>query len=162
MTTERPASVRIATPKDEDEVMRLMRRAFDEQPIFALNEQRMRANIRMCTERRGGILGVIDGPNGIEGYLIAMLGQHWYSDEWHLEELSNFVDPDYRKSTHAKDLINFVKWFAEQLKMPVILGILSTKRLEAKIRLYERQVRKVGAVFVFNTGHPGDALSEMG
>lgn len=162
MTTERPSTVRIATPKDEDEVMRLMRAAFAEQPIFPLNEQRMRNNIRVCTERRGGVLGVIDGPNGIEGYLIAVLGQHWYSDVWHLEELSNFVHPDYRKSTHAKDLISFVKWFAEQLQMPVVLGILSTKRLEAKIRLYQRQVRHVGAVFVYNTGHAGDALSEMG
>ena len=162
MTTERPTTVRVANPSDEDEVMRLMRAAFDEQPIFALNEQKMRDKIRTCTERRGGVLGVVDGTKGLEGYLIAELSQYWYTDEWHLGELSNFVHPEHRGTTHARDLINFAKWFTEQLNMPLVMGILSTQRLDAKIRLYQRQLTPVGAVFVSNTGHIGDALSAMG
>ena len=162
MTITRPPSVRVAIPSDENEIMRSMRAAFEEQPIFPLDEQRMRDRIRMCTQRKGGVVGVIDGPKGIEGYLIAVLSQYWYTDAWHLEELSNFVHPDYRRSTHAKDLISFAKWFAEQMSVPLIMGILSTQRLDAKIRLYQRQVKHVGAVFAFNTGHLGDALSELG
>lgn len=160
--TDRPDIVRVAVPADEEEIMRLMHAAFEEQPIFKLNEQKMRDKIKMCVERKGGVIGVIEGLNGLEGYLIAVMGQYWYSDDWHLEELSNFVHPDHRRSTHAKNLIDFAKWFAEQLHMPLILGILSTQRLEAKTRLYKRQATLCGAVFVHNSGHIEGLLSEMG
>lgn len=163
MTTQRPTSVRVAMPSDEDEIMRLMQAAFVEQPIFPLDEQKMREKIRMCTGRKGGVIGVVEGKDGkLEGYIIALMIQFWYSMDWCLEELSNFVHPDHRKSTHAKDLINFAKWFAEQLEMPLILGILSTQRLQPKIRLYERQAKMCGAIFVHNTGHLDNALSEAG
>lgn len=162
MTTERPVSVRVAMSQDEDAILKLMKSAFEEQPIFPLDEHKMREKIRICTDRKGGVVGVIDGPNGLEGYLIAVLGQFWYSDAWHLEELSNFVHPDSRRSTHAKDLISFAKWFAEQMNVPVLLGILSTQRLDAKVRLYQRQAKQVGAIFAHNTGHVGDLLSETG
>jgi len=162
MTTQRPEIVRVATPKDEDAILGLMRLAYAEQPISPLNEDKIRNQIRHCTQQKGGVLGVIDGPEGLEGYLIATLFQHWYSDAWHLEELSNFVHPEHRKPGHAKALIEFAKWFAEQLDMPLIMGIMSTKRLEAKTRLYKRQIHQVGAVFAHNTGHIDGMLSEMG
>lgn len=160
--TDRPSNVRTATPEDEQNVLKLMRRAYQEQPIFKLNEDKMLKMIQRATQRTGGILGVIDGPNGLEGYLLCVLSQHWYTDDWVVDELSNFVDPDHRRSSHAKNLIEFGKWFAEQMHLPLIMGILSTKRTEAKIRLYRRQVRPCGGIFVHNTGHLSDALSEMG
>lgn len=160
--TEKPASVRIATPRDEDGIVHLMQAAWREQPIFPLNENKIREKIRHCTNKRGGAIGVIDGKDGIEAYLIGELSQHWYTDEWHFGELSNFVHPGHRKSSHAKDLIEFAKWFAEQLGMPLILGIMSTQRTAAKIRFYERQVKPCGALFVHNTGHADGMLSEMG
>lgn len=162
MTTERPAIVRIAVPSDTEELMRLMRAAFVEQPIFPLNEEKMREVIRKGTHRDCGVIGVIDGPKGLEGYIIGVLSSYWYTDAWHLEELSNFVHPDHRHPGHAKALIEFIKWFAEQMGVPLLMGILSTKRLEAKIRLYKRQVTQAGAVFVHNTGHDHDQLSTMG
>lgn len=164
MATQRPTNVRIATPADEDRLVALMHEVFREQPIFKINEEKMRSNIRMATERKGSVIGVIDGPKEIEGYIIAQLAQYWYTDEWHLEELSNFVHPDYRSggAGHARCLIEFAKWFAEQLNMPLIMGILSTKRLAAKARLYARQATPCGAIFVHNSGHAGNLLSENG
>lgn len=162
MATQYPKSVRVAVPSDEVEIIRLMRAAFFEQPIFPLNEDKMRETIRHCVNRKGGVIGVIDGPKGLEGYLIATLFQHWYTDAWHLEELSNFVHPDCRKPGHAKALIEFAKWFAETMGYPLIMGILSTQRLEAKTRLYQRQIKMVGAVFAHNTGHIDGLMSERG
>lgn len=167
MTTQRPTSVRFAIASDEDEIMRLMFEAYDEQPIFPLNEDKMREKIRICTalklkDRRGAI-GVIDALNGgLAGYIVTVYGEYWYTDTTHLEELSNFVHPEHRRSTYAKDLLDFAKWFAEQLHLPLLLGIMSTQRLEAKIRLYKRKVTLCGAVFVHNTGHVDGLLSEMG
>ena len=55
-----------------------------------------------------------------------------------------------RKSQHAKDLINFSKWVAEQFGMPLLMGILSNDRTEAKIRLYQRHIHHCGALFIHN------------
>lgn len=162
--TEKPANIRLAVPEDEDIIMAMMNEAFVEQPIFPLDEDKMRAQIRFCTERKGGFVALAVGEKGeLEGYLIACLYQYWYSSDWHLEELSNFVRPDCRKGTHhARDLIAFAKWFAEKMNVPLLMGIFSTQRLEAKIRLYKRQATYAGAVFVHNTGHVDGLLSEMG
>ena len=162
MTTQRPLNVRVAEPKDEQAILGLMRDAYKEQPIFPLNDKKILAKIKEATERKGGVIGVIDGEHGIEAYLIAVMCTYWYTDQMHLEELSNFVHPDHRRSTHAKSLIEFAKWFAEQLNMPLIMGILSTQRLEPKIRLYTRQVKHCGAVFVHNTGNIDGLLSSLG
>jgi len=162
--TQRPANIRLAEPKDEEAILALMNLAFFEQPIFPLDETKMRDKIRVCTERRGGFVALAQGADGaIEGYLIACLAQYWYSDAWHMEELSNFVHPDHRKGKHhARDLLEFAKWFAETMNVPLLIGILSTQRLAAKTRLYQRQATLAGAVFVHNTGHLNNALSEVG
>jgi hypothetical protein len=165
--TDRPLLVRFASAKDEDEIVRLMQAAFLEQPIFPLNETKIRKTIRACTlenlNDRIGMVAVIDGERGLEGYLIAIFANYWYSDAFHLEELSNFVHPDHRQGKHhARNLIEFAKWFAEVCEVPLVMGILSTQRLEGKIRLYKRQMKMVGAVFVSNTGYANDALSEAG
>ena len=167
MTTAMPANVRFAVASDEDEIMRLMHAAFREQPIFPLNEHKMRGAIRKCTlenlNDRKGFVAVIDGPDGLEAYLIAVFAQYWYTDAFHIEELSNFVHPDHRRGKHhARNLMEFAKWFSEFCGAPLIMGILSTQRLEPKTRLYQRQMKLCGAVFVHNTGHVGDALSEAG
>lgn len=160
--TPLPKEVRIAVPADEPALIGLMREAYKEQPIFPLNEDKMLQVIRRCTNREGGVIGIIDGPKGPRGYIIAVLTQFWYTDSWHLEELSNFVHPDHRQEHLPRQLIEFVKWFAEQCSVPLLMGILSTQRLEAKIRLYRRQFTPCGALFVHNTGHMGGALSELG
>lgn len=168
MKTEMPKTVRFAAASDEDEIMRLMHAAFKEQPIFPLNEKKMRETIRACTlddlVKRKGMVAVVGEPGALEGYLIAIFIPYWYTNEYHLEELSNFVHPDHRFAWkgHARSLIEFTKWFAEFCGVPLVMGIFSTKRLDGKIRLYERQVKKCGAVFVHNTGHMDGLLSEMG
>lgn len=165
MKTPFPSTVRLGIPGDEDQIYKLMCLAYEEQPIFPLDEDKMREMIKHCVNRKGGFVGVIDGEDGkLEGYIIAVLSQFWYTKAWHLEELSNFVRPDLRalRPGHAKNLINYAKAFADVMDYPIIIGILSTQKLEAKIRLYRRQATQVGAVFAYNTGHLGGALSEMG
>lgn len=162
---ERPANIRLAKPQDEDTILVLMRAAYKEQPIFPLDETKMREKIKICTTRKGGFVAVAPGEDGKpEGYLIVCLANYWYTDAWHLEELSNFVHPDHRKGTHhARDLLQFGKWFSEKMGVPFLAGILSTQKLEEKIRLYRRQsLVHAGAVFVYNTGHIDGLLSEAG
>ena len=148
--TEKPYNVRVATQADEDKIFCLMYLAHKENAMASVNYEKVWDMIRHATQRRGGVIGVIDGENGIEAMICMTLSQWWYSDEWHIDELVNFVHPACRRSTHAKHLLLFSKWFAEQMTMPLFVGVLSTHRTEAKVRLYERQITKGGAVFCHN------------
>lgn len=148
--TDKPPNVRIAIPGDEDAIFKIFTMAHAENGMGDMDERRVKDTLAFATRRQGGVIGVIDGPDGLEGCIFMLLSQWWYSNGWHWEELINFVHPDHRRSTHAKNLIEFAKWWAEQMKMPLFIGILTTQRLEAKVRLYQRQLTHGGAVFYHN------------
>lgn len=148
--TEKPEGVRIAIPADERAIFNLLALAHIENGMGGMNDEKVRKYIAFATQRQGGVIALIDGPTGLEGCLFMMLSQRWYSDDWYWEELCNFVHPDYRRSMHAKNLIQFGKWFAEQMHMPLFIGVLTNKRMQAKIRLYRRQITQGGAVFFHN------------
>ena len=84
------------------------------------------------------------------------LDQPWYSSDWMLVELFNFVHPAHRRSTHAKSLIGHAKGYADQLGIPLVIGIISNHRTEAKVRLYRRMLPKAGEFFTYR---PGDVAS---
>jgi GNAT superfamily N-acetyltransferase len=90
---------------------------------------------------KSGICGII-GPVGgkVEGAVLLSMGELWYSKEIILEEKVIYVDPEYRsaKGGRARKLAEFTKMTADRLGVPLAIGVLSTSRTEAKIRLYER------------------------
>jgi GNAT superfamily N-acetyltransferase len=80
-----------------------------------------------------------------------MMARFWYTEDFHLEELYNFVHPDYRKSDNAKALIDFAKNTAEKINVPLMIGIISNHRTEQKIRLYQRRLGKPsGGYWLYN------------
>ena len=77
----------------------------------------------------------------------------WYSDSRILEEKAIFIHPDYRsaKGGRARRLVEFAKRCAGELDIPLLIGVLSNDRTEAKVRMYERQFGKAtGAFFLYN------------
>ncbi len=96
-----------------------------------------------------GVIGPVGGP--LEGFIILCLGTFWYSDEIILEEFANFVHPEHRKSNHAKTFLSYAKHLAEQVGIPLVIGIISNVRTAAKVRLYRRQLPEAGAFFVYNS-----------
>jgi hypothetical protein len=141
------AGVRLARPGDEDAVYDLLLGLYSENALFTLSEHKARATIRYATEKRGGIIGVIDGPKGLEATVGLALETYWYTDQWHLSEYWNYVSPEFRQSNHAKRLIDYSKWMADRLGVPLIMGILTTSHLAPKMRLYQRQLDQIGAFF---------------
>lgn len=99
------------------------------------------------------MIGVI-GPRGghLEAITMVGIGQQWYTTQKHLEEFIVYVDPNHRKGTnHFQALISWLWDQAEKTGLPLINGILSNYRTEAKVRLYERlygKAGKAGAYFV--------------
>ena len=139
--------VRVATRRDEDELMALCRRHHAESGVGDLNEDKVRSIMnRAFTPGRNdpGIIGVV-GKSCIEGSICVVVEPMWYGDTPFLQEVWNFVAPEWRKATtNAKDLIAFAKRLAEPppigTGLKLWMGITSNHRTEAKMRLYRRQL----------------------
>ena len=123
--------IRIATPDDVHTVMELALSACDENGFVNPNPQKLLAEIWPALNR---------------------IGAMWYSDDQVLEEKDIFIHPEFRsaKGGRARQLCEFSKQVADSLGIPLIIGVLSNHRTEAKVKLYERQFGKPsGAFFLY-------------
>jgi len=146
--------IRTGTPEDVDAVMELALSACDENGFVSPNPEKLLAEIWPALNRDRGIIGIIGEENGsAEGAVLLRIGNMWYSDQEVLEEKAIFIHPDFRnaKGGRARRLCEFSKQVADSLGIPLIIGVLSNHRTEAKVRLYERQFGKPsGAFFLYN------------
>lgn len=142
--------IRMATAFDEEEIMALCRELHEENGIFPMHDPSVRATLRKAFDKQGGIIGLIGPPGAVEAMMFLLISNTWYTEQWHLEELFSYVRPDYRRSTHAKAMVEWAKRCADEVHLPLIIGIISNERTEAKVRLYQRQLQKpAGAFFVY-------------
>jgi GNAT superfamily N-acetyltransferase len=146
--------VRLATKADEGELFALLCMLHAENAPFTMNRDKVLAGIQYATERKGGIIFVIDDGPRVVATMGMCVASDWYSDDEYLLERWNFVHPDYRRSDYARKLLEQGKWAHEWFKangklMPFFCGINSLKRTEAKIRMYARHVPLIGAYFMY-------------
>lgn len=153
--TARPVAVRVASPADEQAVFDVLMLLAEENAMSPVSETKVIEAIRKGTRRDGGMVGIIDAPDRSIAATIGIVhGSWWYTQSWHCEELWSFVHPAHRKdgNNYARDLINFGKWWSEQMGLPFLMGVLSNKRTEGKVRLYRRTIPCVGALFLHRGG----------
>jgi GNAT superfamily N-acetyltransferase len=146
--------IRIGTLDDVDDIMELALSACDENGFVEPNPAKLLNEIYPALNLHYGLVGII-GHKGEkpEGAVLLRIGAMWYSDNEVLEEKAIFIHPDYRsaKGGRARRLCEFSKQAADSLGIPLIIGVLSNSRTEAKVRLYERQFGKPsGAFFLYN------------
>lgn len=152
---DNPMKVRKAQPSDEAKLYAHLMGLHEENGLAPVSEAKVLEEIRRATETRGGIIGLIDGDNGIEASIGLTLSSFWYTDDFHLQERWVYVTPPYRRLDHAKRLLVFGKWVKDEMskaagiEIPLFLGILTRKKLEGKMRLYQRQFPQVGALFAY-------------
>jgi hypothetical protein len=156
------STVRAAVPEDKEEVWRLFKLCHAENGMLPMSPRKIDyhidrllnpANIAADDYGPRGLIGVI-GAQKLEGCIMLGFGSPWYSDEINMDEYLNFVDPEHRSSNHAKTLISYAKYMVDQIRVAhkefkLIIGVLSTKRTAAKVRLYERQLVPCGAFFTY-------------
>lgn len=150
--------VRLAALADHGEIWRLLLMAHRENALFNLAPQKVEAFVyrALYADRIAAndtapraLIGVI-GPKGkLEALVFVLISQFWYSYDLHIEELIVYVDPECRRSSHAKTMIQWMKDSADTLGIPLLTGILSTDRTEAKIRLYDKNLPRVGAFYLY-------------
>jgi hypothetical protein len=150
-----PTRVRLADQNDEGELMTLCALLHGENGVFPMSEYKVRDMLKGAlngpVEKRRGLVGVIGEPGHIEGSIYLDIGALWYSDALCLIEQWNYVLPAYRKSNASRDLIAFAKSISDRFGLPLLIGVLSTERTEAKVRLYRRQLGDpVGVYFAHN------------
>ncbi len=155
-----PSIVRLATPADAQELWRLTLAAHNENALRSLAPERIQwwmgrvlypEAIPAWDTGPRGVVGVIGPEGNLEGMVFILIGQFWYSDERHLEELIVYCDPRHRKTNHTKCLVQWMKDQAEQSGLPLLTGIMSNHRTEAKVRLYQKLLGKPIGAFFFVT-----------
>lgn len=161
-----PSIVRPAVPADREDIWRLFLMVHRENGIFKLSPEKVEFFFQRAifpelispddTGPRGEI--AVIGPVGkIEAICFVIIGSFWYTQEKHIEELVLYVDPEYRRSNHVRALVQWMKDASEALGIPVLTGIMSNHRTEAKVRLYRRLLPEIGAFFLYpNEPHKGN------
>jgi hypothetical protein len=150
--------IRLGTPDDINEVMNLALSACDENGFVEPNPHKLYNEIWPALNKIYGMVALIGKPGGqAEGGILLRVGAMWYSDRMVLEEKAVFIHPDFRSARggRASKLCRFAKEAADILDLPLMIGVLSNQRTEAKVRMYEREFGKPsGAFFLYkaNTG----------
>lgn len=134
-------TVRTAIPEDMDDVMRLALLGHQENGLGRPDIEAIIQDVWCAVNMIEGICGVI-GPVGgpLEGMSVLRVGRMRYSLDPLIEEKIIFVDPRFRsaKGGRAVKLARFSVNVSDALSIPLSIGILSSIRTEAKVRMYTR------------------------
>lgn len=145
--------IRIGTELDMVGMMELAMNACAENGFLNPSPARLATEIWPALCQDHGIVGIIGEPGEkIEGAVLLRIGTMWYSDSPVVEEKAIFIDPEYRsaKGGRARKLCEFSKKVSDSLGIPLIIGVLSNNRTEAKVRMYKRQFGEpAGAFFLY-------------
>lgn len=156
IATEKPASVRIATPADIEQVYWLTYSLWaDNYMGFSFSPKKMLQLVTSLCSGKKGVAGVIEGPDGkIIGSVGIAVSQPAYSDDWYLGECWNYVVSEYRHGTqYGQDLFRFAQWHREDMcarlgkNIPMEISVFSLNRLKTKTRWWGRYGRHVGSMF---------------
>lgn len=144
-------TVRWAAPEDKAEVFKIALHAHTEIGMFPFSVEKFQELWSTYVDRKGGACGVIGEPSHLQGAVFLGVSNTFYSEELYLSDRFLFVYPEFRKSSNARDLIEFSKHVAQQLEMKLLMGITTKERTRQKIEFYERQLgAPVGAVFLWS------------
>jgi hypothetical protein len=155
--------IRLGVPEDINEVMNLALSACDENGFVEPNPQKLYNEIWPALNKIYGMVGIISKPGGpAEGGILLRIGAMWYSDRMVLEEKAVFIHPDFRaaKGGRARRLCQFARETSDILDLPLMIGVLSNQRTEAKVRMYEREFGKPSGAFFLYKANTGSANAE--
>jgi len=139
-----------ARPSDKEAIIEICKEDHSENGQFALNPSKVEQKVSRILDHGEGVIGLIRRAQEIEAIMLMQISQFWYTDDWCLEEVLNFVRPAYRRSTNAKDMINFAKRCSDEIAIPLVIGVIANERTKPKMELYKRQLGEpVGGYFIY-------------
>lgn len=152
--TADPSRVRIADASDIEELFVLCCQMHDENFVLPMSETKVRDFLVNSTrpeiEKRSGVIGIVGDKGKIQGAMGLAFESMWYSDEMCIWDMWTYVLPQYRSSSNSKDLIAWAKMISDHFGYPLMIGILSNHRTEAKVRLFKKQLgTPAGTFFIY-------------
>jgi len=105
-------NVRLAGPRDEEPLYDLLMALADDNNAFGypLDEEKIRDDIHLGTEHKGGYYGVVDGkPGELAGAILIIWNRLRFTKRFHLEQIYLFVRPEYRRYRIADKLMEWIK-----------------------------------------------------
>lgn len=135
-----PDTVVVATEPWFPGVMDAVQLAHGENGQHALDLDKTAAIVWRGVTRQKAIIGAIGSPAFVKALVVLTIEPISYSNDEQILEHLAYVRPDHRRSNHAKMLIQFAKHCSDEIGLDLMIGIVSDSRLEAKRRLYERQL----------------------
>lgn len=152
-----PLEVRMAEPADRQPLWELMIMLHGENGLFSVSPTKVDAMLDRYYNRQGALVGVIGDVGSPVAAIYLEITQAVYSDDYMLCEQFNFVHPDHRRSSYAKQLIAYAKRCSDGLTLPLMVGILSNKRTEAKMVLYDKWLTRAGGYYIYGLDHADGA-----
>ena len=154
-------TVRLATLADAGAVFSLCVDLHAENALFPIDQEKYQTRIAeiLATpdewlaltgneKTKFGFIAIAEKRGIPAGAIVVSIEKLWYTEVECLSELFNYVAPEHRRSDCAKRLLGFVKELSDKMRTTLLIGVLSTTRTEAKVRLYGRHFTPVGAFFV--------------
>ena len=157
--------VRLASSDDENDVLTIAKSVHEENAPRGVDgveldfdedavREKVRRSFGPCDSTNGVYIGLIGERGYPEGAVLLEVCKFWYArGSWFLGEQFLHVLPEYRRSNNARALIEFSKFAAKRLALPLYIGVMTSQRAAPKVRLYERAFGKAqGACFAYNVG----------
>lgn len=153
-----PSIVRTAKGDDLQECWRLLLQAFNENAQFSLAPEKVDWLVQRALRPEliaswdtgpRGVIGVIGPVGALEALVLMMVSDYWYTHDKHLAEYLVYVDPECRRSFHARALIKWMKDQSDATALPLLTGVISNTRTKAKVDLYGRMLPKVGEFYLY-------------
>lgn len=147
-----PSGLRMAQPGDEDRLYSLFVIAHAENGFGDVDPIVVKAAIHRGCRGDSVVIALVDGPERIEAAIGLHPEKRWYStdapENWYNTDLLIYVHPLHRRSRHAMKLFQFAKWWEAETHVPVVLGLMPREGFEEKEHMFERQGRRIGALYL--------------
>lgn len=151
-----PHQIRRAIPSDSAELFDFLVPIYAETALQPVSATKLRGLVDRACNSQAAICGLITGEDGIEGSIGLMIETFDYCDVPHVQIKWNAVAPAYRRQNHGARLMRFAKWCydglakeAEPMPLPMFADIMTTTGLEPKIKMMQRNIPQVGALFAW-------------
>lgn len=144
-----PDRVRKAIEEDREALLDLCRRSHAETGIGQFSAIKVLAALDGALRYGVGMIGVV-GVDRVEGAAGLFFEEPWDSETTLLVSRWLYVLPEFRSSTHLRDLTAWAERLSHPqpagVGVPVLVSEVASRRTEAKQRLYRRHMGEPVAV----------------
>lgn len=142
-------TIRMAEAEDIPDALELCASLYHEEGVlFEIDPDKARAAIKSFVSN-GVVVLAFSNDGEMVGCAAAVVDTMWWSKTPFLRCVFCYVLPEFRRSTFARDMLRSIKRAGEALGVKTVSDVLSERRTEGKCRLYQREFRELGKVFIY-------------